>query len=109
MSNINHSFDTGQHAEEDMAQLTRSAIKALFERYPNISGDERREMARYLNSGPLMDIGLLKGDETVRYKIAAFEKDNEKALSTTTFEAFVLIGIFALTALICYVMWDMGL
>ena len=109
MSNINHTFDTDEPSGDQRAQFSRSTIKALFERYPNISGDERRELARYLSSGPLLEIGLLKGDEAVRYKIAAFEKDNEKALSTTTFEAVVLVGIFALTALICYVMWDMGL
>lgn len=108
MSPIDHSLDTQAPTEQQTALATRSRIKSLFERYPNIANEEKRELAAYLRSGPLLDIGLLKGDEEIRYKIAAFEQDNQQALRTSPMELAVLITILAVAALVCSALWNAG-
>lgn len=92
--------------QDDTARKQR--VKALFTRYPDITSEERRELTDYLKSGPLLEIGLLKGDETIRYKIAAFEQEQEKALSHAPQEIAVLLVIFVLLAVACSALWDMG-
>lgn len=92
----------------DDAYARKQRIKALFARYPNISNEDRQELTDFLKSGPLMDIGLLKGDETIRYKIAAFEQEQEKALSNAPMQLVVLLAIFVLLAAVCSTLWDMG-
>ncbi|MDM7967047.1 hypothetical protein [Blastomonas fulva] len=92
--------------QDDTARKQR--IKALFTRYPDITSEERRELTDYLKSGPLLEIGLLKGDETIRYKIAAFEQEQAKALSHAPKEIAVLLVIFVLLAVACSALWDMG-
>lgn len=86
----------------------KQRVKALFTRYPDITSEERRELTDYMRSGPLLEIGLLKGDETIRYKIAAFEQEQEKALSHAPQEIAVLLVIFVLLAVACSALWDMG-
>jgi hypothetical protein len=56
----------------------------------------------------LLDIGSLKGDETVRYKIAAFEDEHRKAFRTTPTQIAVLLVVFVIAALACSMLWDIG-
>lgn len=95
-------------ADENTATARKQRMRTLFDRYPAITGDERRELASYLKSGPLLEIGLLKGDETIRYKIAAFEEEEQKALSNSPTSMIVLVVIFALLTLVLSGLWDMG-
>ncbi|WP_156139557.1 hypothetical protein [Sphingomonas sp. 35-24ZXX] len=94
--------------DTDDALARKQRIRAVFARYPNISNDERQQLTDFLKSGPLLDIGLLKGDEAIRYKIAAFEQEQEKALANAPMQMVVLLVIFVLLAVVCSALWDMG-
>ena len=94
--------------DTDDASARKQRTRALFSRYPDISNDERYELTAFLKSGPLLDIGLLKGDDTIRYKIAAFEQEQEKALSHSPMQMVVLLVIFVLVAVVCSALWDIG-
>lgn len=88
--------------------LKKARIKDLLERYPNTSRDENDEILAFLKNGPILDIGNLKGDEAVRYKIAAFEDAHQKMFRTTPMEIAVLLFIFVIVALVCSMLWDIG-
>lgn len=94
--------------DTDDALARKQRIRAVFARYPNISNAERQQLTDFLKSGPLLDIGLLKGDEAIRYKIAAFEQEQEKALANAPIQMLVLLVIFVLLAAVCSTFWDMG-
>jgi hypothetical protein len=104
--NSSTALDDTDH--EHSATARKQRMRALFDRYPAITGDERRELTAYLKNGPLLEIGLLKGDETIRYKIAAFEQEQQKALANSPMSMVVLLVIFALLTLVLSVLWDMG-
>lgn len=95
-------------AQDHSATARKQRMRTLFDRYPAISSDERRELTVYLKSGPLLEIGLLKGDETIRYKIAAFEQEQQKALANSPMNMIVLLVIFGLLTLVLSGLWDMG-
>lgn len=99
---------TPAQPDTDDALARKQRIRAVFARYPNISNDERQQLTDFLKSGPLLDIGLLKGDEAIRYKIAAFEQEQEKALANAPMQMVVLLVIFVLLAVVCSALWDMG-
>lgn len=86
----------------------KSRVKDLLERYPNTSREENDEILNFLKNGPILDIGNLKGDETVRYKIAAFEEAHQKTFRTTPMEIVVLLFIFVIVALVCSMLWDVA-
>ncbi|MDM7956791.1 hypothetical protein [Blastomonas sp.] len=108
MTQENHSAPREPAAHDPDANGRKQHIKTLFTRYPAISNDERRELTTYLKTGPLLEIGLLKGDETIRYKIAAFEQEQQKALDYSPVSIIVLLVIFVLLALVLTALWDMG-
>lgn len=95
-------------SDEHIASARKQRIRTLFKRYPDITGEERRELAAYLRSGPLLEIGLLKGEDTIRYKIGAFEQEQHKALATTPMELVVLLLVFGVVAAVCAALWDIG-
>lgn len=100
-----------EQAHEDLPANTdaqRRHIRSLFARYPDISTAERDAMVRYLRTAPVLDIGLLKGDESLRYRIGAFEAANARALGASPWDIAVLIAIFALVTNVCVALWDMG-
>ncbi len=83
-------------------------IRMLLQQYPATSSEENREIALWLTKGPLLDIGLMRGDESLRYKIAAFEQEHSKIISNKPLQIIVLLAIFLLTALACFALWDVG-
>lgn len=87
----------------------RQRMKQLFARYPDISSTEHDEMVRYLRTAPVLDIGLLKSDETIRYRIAAFEQESACKLAIRPVEIAVLLLVFALITAACVALWDIGL
>ena len=89
-------------------EALRKRMKSLFKRYPDITASERDEIVRYLRTAPVLDIGLLKSDESLRYRIAAFEQANARALGSSPWEIAILIAIFAIVAATCVALWDMG-
>lgn len=95
-------------APSSAASADTQRIQALFTQYPAISGDERRELTAYLKNGPLLEIGLLKGDDTIRYKIAAFEQEQQKALENSPMSMVVLLVILALLAVVLSALWNIG-
>lgn len=86
----------------------KQRIEALFTRYPDITNDQRREIKAYFKTAPPLEIGLLKGDDTIRYKIAAFEQEEKRALATSPMELVVLLLVFVVAAVVCSALWDMG-
>jgi len=103
-------FHEGQ-ALEDLPthqDVRRKQMKKLFARYPDITSSEREELVRYLRTAPVLDIGLLKSDEAIRYRIAAFEEENARKLSVRPAEIAILLLIFALAAATCVALWDIG-
>lgn len=103
-------FHDGQ-AIEDLpthSDARRKHIRSLFARYPDITSTEREEIVHYLRSGPVLDIGLLKSDEAIRYRIAAFEQEYARRLTIRPVEITVLLFVFALVTAACVALWDMG-
>ena len=98
----------GSRTEAHFDNKNKSRVKHLLEQYPNTSRDENAEILAVLSDGPLLDIGSLKGDETVRYKIAAFEDEHRKAFRTTPMQIAVLLVVFVIAALACSMLWDIG-
>lgn len=90
------------------SEARRKQVKKLFARYPDITSAEREELVSYLRSAPVLDIGLLKSDEAIRYRIAAFEQENARKLSLRPVEIAVLLVIFALVSATCVALWDIG-
>ena len=90
------------------ADARRKHIRSLFARYPDVSNAEREEIVHYLRTAPVLDIGLIKSDETIRYRIAAFEQENARKLAIRPVEIAVLLIVFALVAVACVALWDIG-
>lgn len=86
----------------------RKHVKNLFARYPEITSTEREELVRYLRTAPVLDIGLLKSDEAIRYRVAAFEEENARKLRVRPLEIAALLLIFTLVAATCVALWDIG-
>lgn len=103
-------FHEGQAVEDLLTYQDdrRKQMKKLFARYPEITSTEREELVRYLRTAPVLDIGLLKSDETIRYRIAAFEQEHARKLSLRPVEIAVLLLIFALVTGACVALWDIG-
>ncbi|GAA0642840.1 hypothetical protein GCM10009424_17900 [Sphingomonas ursincola] len=97
-----------QAANDTSHEARRKRMKTLFQRYPDISTSERDEMVRYLRTAPVLDIGLLKSDESLRYRIAAFEAANARALGASPWEIAALVAIFVFVGSVCVALWDMG-
>lgn len=103
-------FHHGQ-AIEDLpthSDARRKHIRSLFARYPEIDSTEREEIVRYLRTAPVLDIGLLKSDEAIRYRIAAFEQEHARKLTIRPIEIAVLLFAFALVTAACVALWDIG-
>ena len=79
-----------------------------MEENQGVTSEENDEILNFLKNGPILDIGNLKGDETVRYKIAAFEEAHQKTFRTTPMEIVVLLFIFVIVALVCSMLWDVA-
>lgn len=108
MTNQDTSATPPTDTNDIVAAERKRRMRALFTRYPDITNDERREITDYFKTGPLLEIGLLKGDETIRYKIAAFEQEEHKALAASPMQLVVLLLIFVVAAVACSALWDMG-
>lgn len=89
-------------------EARRKQVKKLFARYPDITSTEREDLVHYLRTAPVLDIGLLKSNEAIRYRIAAFEQENARNLSIRPMEIAVLLLIFTLVAATCVALWDIG-
>lgn len=89
-------------------EARRKRMKQLLARYPDIGSTEREEIVRYLRTAPVLDIGLLKSDETIRYRIAAFEQEHARKLAIRPVEIAVLLLVFALVTTACVALWDIG-
>jgi len=103
-------FHEGQ-AVEDLPTYQddrRKQVARLFARYPEITSAEREELVRYLRTAPVLDIGLLKSDEAIRYRIAAFEQEHARKLAIRPVEIAVLLIVFALVTAACVALWDIG-
>ena len=103
-------FHEGQ-AHKDLPtehDALRHHIRSMLARYPEIDSTEREEIVRYLRTAPVLDIGLLKSDEAIRYRLAAFEQENARKLSLRPVEIAVLLLIFVLVASACVALWDIG-
>lgn len=103
-------FHEGQALEDLSADIDaqRRRVQSLFARYPDIDSTEREEIVRYLRTAPVLDIGLLKSDETIRYRIAAFEQEHARKLAIRPIEIAVLLVVFAIVTAACVALWDIG-
>lgn len=86
------------------AKLAR--IEALLTKYPALSAEEEREIARYLRNPPLLDIEFLRQNEALRGNLGCFEQEHREAISprpaglvsSVTGALVLLVGLAAFLA-----------
>ena len=96
-------------AERELGrQSARARAKALLTAYPNIDAAETAEIADFLRTGPVLEVGLLSSDEELRPKLLAFQAEHEGRFALRAKDYLVVALITAVLAVVCFLLWDAG-
>ena len=89
------------------ARLRR--IESLLALYPELSREEEAEVLHYLRKGPLLDLGLLTGMESVRDQLARFREHHRRELGLQPRD-FLAPGVILLFVLVVGALaWNAGI
>lgn len=94
------------HEEIRAVRLDREQVADLLSRYPQVSGEEARQILNFLRRGRHLDVGLLTSSDRLRPNLDAFVKDHQAHFRVKWSEgAAVLGGIFAVFV-IFWLLWE---
>lgn len=87
----------------------RDHIAGLLHRYPALDPSEREELIAFIQSGPAIDRGMLKGDPTHAAAIRRVEADHpEQFRLGIARQLFVAAAIVLPFLAICWLAWEVG-
>ncbi len=81
-----------------------SAVEDLLSRYPMISRNEMEEVASFLRTASILDIYLLRANQSLDSRLAQFRNDNgaDLSLQKADYVALAVISTIIATILILY-------
>lgn len=100
--------DTVEAERELGGKNARARVKVLLHAYPNIDAAETAEIADFLRTGPVLEVGLLSSDEELRPKLLAFQAEHEGRFALRAKDYLVVALISVALAVICFLLWDAG-
>ena len=71
---------------------TSERVADLVSRYPGVTEDEVREIARFMRTGRHLEIGLLTADATIRPQLDAFMEDHKADFRVKWWETAAVTG-----------------
>ena len=83
-------------------------IESLLARYPELSSEEEAEVLHYLRKGPLLDLGLLTGMESIRHALARFREDHRRELGLQPRDFLAPAAILLFVLIVGALAWNAG-
>lgn len=83
-------------------------IEISLRHYPDVSPDENREILQFLKSAPVLDAGLLTGNEEIRPQLQRFRHDHRRELGMGAKDYLVAAVILLVVIALGFLLWDAG-
>lgn len=84
-------------------------IESLLSQYPNLNQDERQQILQFLRKAPILDRGLLTGNQSVAWALEAFRHDHDKELSLGWREFLMVAAVAVLFLIVVAFLWNSGM
>lgn len=94
------------HEEVRALRADRERVADLLARYPNLSGEESKEILTFLRTGRHLDIGLLTSNDALRPNLDAFMEDHKGHFRIKWGEGALLLVSIAALLVILWLVWE---
>ena len=96
------------HARSDAAvpqRLDHERASQLLARYPNVSGEEAREIMTFMQFGRYLDVSLLTNDQRLKPNLDAFLRDHRLQFELNSGQGTAIAGAIILLLFVLWAIW----
>jgi len=94
------------HEEVRAWRSNREHVAGLLARYPQVSGEEQRDILSFLRTGRHLDVGLLTSNERLRPQLDAFMADHQRHFRIKWGEGAAVVGGIVALLLMLWLVWE---
>ena len=93
------------HELPSPGRLDHERASDLLARYPDVTGQEAREILSFLRDGRYLDVGLLTSNPRLKPNLDAFLKDHWVHFHVKPGQGEAIVGITVLLLFVAWAIW----
>jgi hypothetical protein len=86
-------------------RLDHERASQLLARYPNVSGEEAREIMTFMQFGRYLDVSLLTNDQRLKPNLDAFLRDHRLQFELNSGQGTAIAGAIILLLFVLWAIW----